>query len=139
MNNEKFMKFKKSKEISIFNSNDNLKKTENLQKDYKDPKVKKELLSNEEDINNGTTSKEDGLESLLTPQFIDDLDKAIDLTSKDPVDSPTVNKLLLNEMNLLNKIKEKLDENNDKKDKKHEHLIDDAKKIFIPRRTICFI
>ena len=49
----------------------------NLEKDYKDFEIKKELLSNEKNINNGTISKDD---SLLTSNFIDDLDKAVDLT-----------------------------------------------------------
>ena len=83
-------------------------------KNYNDSKVKDEILANEEDINDGANNVKD-IEPLLTPEFIDDLNKAVDLASKDPEQSPKVDKILSNEMNLITKIKDNLPLKSDQK------------------------
>ena len=95
----------------------------NLQKDYN--KNKDNILENEEDINENTQNIK-SIEPLLLQQFIDDLNKAVDKTTKDDTQSPTTEKLLTNEMNLINKIKDNLPT---KSDPKHEDLLDDTLKI----------
>ena len=50
----------------------------NLLKDFKDKNVKDDILANEKDIDDSTANTKE-VEPLLTPQFIDDLNKAVDL------------------------------------------------------------
>ena len=101
---------------------------ENVNKDFKDKKVKKKILSNEKDINALTKdpSNEKAIEPILLNQFLDDLNKAIESTTNDDEISPENEELLVNELNLLNRVKENI---RNKNDSKHSDLVEDAMNI----------
>ena len=97
---------------------------DDVQKDFNDKKVKENMLNDEKVINCcANSSNPKSMEPLLTDQFINDLNKAIDSTTKDPEVSPVIEQLLVNEMDLAKKIKDNLPS---KDDPKHDKLVDDA-------------
>ena len=100
---------------------------ENMQKynDFKDPESKPKVLGNVEIINAFTSNKKQ-IEPLMERQFVDDLNKAIDLTTKDEGVSQDVQKLLTNEMSLLRKIKDNLET---KTDERNKDVVDDILKL----------
>lgn len=102
----------------------------NLQKNFNDKENKQKILNNEEVINSFTSNKK-AVENILQQQFIDDLTKAVDQTVKSPEISQTIDKLLTNELGLINKIKENLP----KTDDKHGKLIDNAMKILLDKNN----
>ena len=102
---------------------------ENMQKynDFKDPEVKLKILGNVEVINAFTTNKKQ-IEPLLEREFINDLNKAVDITHKDEEISQNVQKLLTNEMSILKKIKDNVES---KGDGRHKDVTDDTLKVML--------
>ena len=79
----------------------------NLQKNFNDNEIKQKILGNEEVINSFTTNKKT-VQPILESSFLKDLNKAVDLTTKDQEVSTTIDSLLTNDMGMLKKIKENL-------------------------------
>ena len=69
---------------------------ENVQKDFNDNEVKQKILNNEEIINSFTSNKKT-IQPILDKEFIKDLNKACDMTTKDQEVSITIDKLLTND------------------------------------------
>ncbi len=85
-----------------------------VHKNFTDEEAKNKILQNEEVINSFTTNKIT-VRLILEEPFIKDLNKAVDMTTKDPEVSSTIDKLLANEMGIFRKIKENLDSKDDKR------------------------
>ena len=69
---------------------------ENVKKDFKNEEVKNKLLNNEEVINSFTSNK-DAIKPILDQEFINDLNKAVDLATNDEEVSNIIDKLLTND------------------------------------------
>ena len=102
---------------------------QNVQKDFNDNEVKNKILGNEEVINSFTTNKKT-IQPILEEPFIKDLNKAVDLTTKDKDVSTTIDSLLTNDMGILKKIKENL---TTKEDKRHEDVVKDTLKVILDK------
>ena len=102
---------------------------QNLQKDFKDNENKQKILNNE-DIINSFTSNQNVIKLLLDGEFIKDLNKACDLTTKDEEISTTIDKLLTNEMGILTKIKDNLPS---KEDVKHDDIVRNTLSILLEK------
>ena len=98
---------------------------ENVKKDFKNEEVKNKLLNNEEVINSFTSNK-DAIKPILDQEFINDLNKAVDLATNDEEVSNTLDKLLQNDAGILKKIKDNLPT---KDDKRHQDVAKDTLKI----------
>jgi hypothetical protein len=98
---------------------------ENVQKDFKDEEVKNKILNNEETINSFTSNKE-AIKPILEKEFIQDLNKAVDLAANDEEVSNTIDKLLQNDAGILKKIKDNL---STKEDETHGDIAADTLKI----------
>ena len=101
----------------------------NVQKDFKDNEVKNKILGNEEVINSFTTNSKT-CEPILEQPFINDLNKAVDLVTKDQEVSNTIDGLLTNDMGILKKIKDNLPS---KDDKRHGDVANDTIKILLDK------
>ena len=101
----------------------------NVQKNFNDEEVKNKILQNEEVINSFTTNKIT-VRLILEEPFIKDLNKAVDMSTKDPEVSSTIDKLLANQMGMLRKIKENLDS---KDDKRHDDVATNTLKILLDK------
>ena len=101
---------------------------ENMKEDFKNVEVKQKILGNLETINAFTSNKKIIEASLMTDEFRDDLNKAIDLTNKDDDISQINEDLLTNEMAILKKIKECLPETDDAIPK-HDAITDNVLKV----------
>ena len=102
---------------------------ENVQKNFADSEIKQKILSNEEIINSFISNKR-AIEPILANQFVEDLDKAVNSTTKDQEITQTIEKLLTNEMGLIKKIKDNLPSMDDPK---HDKLVDDTIKILLEK------
>ena len=98
---------------------------ENVQKEFKNEENKNKLLNNEEVINSFTSNK-DAIKPILDKQFINDLNKAVDLATNDEEVSNIIDKLLTNDAGILKKIKENLPTKNDER---HSDVAKDTLKI----------
>ena len=98
---------------------------ENVQKDFKDEEVKNKILNNEETINSFTSNKE-AIKPILEKEFIQDLNKAVDLAANDEEVSNTIDKLLQNDAGILKKIKDNI---STKEDERHGDIAADTLKI----------
>ena len=73
---------------------------ENVKKDFKNEEVKNKILNNEETINSFTYNQE-AIKPILEKEFIEDLNKAVDLAANDEEVSNTIDKLLQNDAGIL--------------------------------------
>lgn len=101
---------------------------ENIKEDFKNAEVKQKILGNLETINAFTSNKKIIEASLMTDEFREDLNKAIDLTNKDEEVSQINEDLLTNEMAILKKIKDNLPEGEESLPK-HEVITDNVLKV----------
>ena len=102
---------------------------DNVQKDFNNNEVKQKILNNEEVINSFTSNPK-AIEPILERQFIKDLNRACDLTAKDPEVSMTIDKLLTNEMGILKKIKDNIPS---KDDDRHSDVAANVLKILLDK------
>ena len=102
---------------------------QNVQKNFNDNEVKQKILGNEEVINSFTTNKKT-VKPILEYPFISDLNKAVDMTTKDQDVSDTIDKLLTNDMGMLKKIKDNLEK---KEDPRHDDVVTDVLKILLDK------
>jgi len=102
---------------------------QNVQKDFTDPEVKNKILGNEEMINSFTTNKKTS-QPILEEPFIKDLNKAVDMATKSPDVSVTIDSLLTNDMGILKKIKDNLPT---KEDPRHGDVAADTLKILLDK------
>ena len=98
---------------------------ENVKKDFKNEEVKNKILNNEETINSFTFNQE-AIKPILEKEFIEDLNKAVDLAANDEEVSNTIDKLLQNDAGILKKIKDNLSK---KEDERHGDVVADTLKI----------